>query len=61
MEKNPELSLTPEPEQSQDRMDSSSQGILNEPFCLNTGGLGVSALSQSMAFSHEITIFIIKA
>lgn len=32
MEENasPELSLAPEPEQSQDRMDSCSQGTLNE-------------------------------
>lgn len=35
MEKNPELSLAPEPEQSQDCMDSSSQGILDEPLFHN--------------------------
>lgn len=36
MEKNAssELSLAPEPEQSQDCMDSCSQGILNELFSL---------------------------
>lgn len=28
----PELSLAPKPEQSQDGMDSCSQGILNELF-----------------------------
>lgn len=37
----PELSLAPEPEQSQDRMDSCSQGTLDELLALLELGVGL--------------------
>ena len=42
MEKNasPELTLAPEPEQSQDSMDSSSQGTLDELLFPHNKGVG---------------------
>lgn len=42
MEENasPALSLAPEPEQSQDRMDSCSQGTLNELLFPHNKGVG---------------------